>query len=125
MTSQFAAAIREAMEREDLTLGELKELLGTSYEYTRRLRNGLAFPSKLLLKEVCKTLKLNPETMRSLIIKDRLQQKYGGVPSELTGKSDRVAEIERQVEKLTPEQFEQLKGFLQVMVRTSKETSKT
>ena len=56
---------------------------------------------------------------------DRLQQKYGGVPSELTGKSDRVAEIERQLDKLTPSQFEQLKGFLKVMVRTSEETHKT
>ena len=70
-------------------MGELKELLGTSYEYTRRLRNGLAFPSKLLFKEVCRTLKLNPETMRALIIKDRLQQKYGGVPSVLTGERPR------------------------------------
>jgi len=115
--SQFAAAVDEALKREDMSIAELGELLETSYEYTRKLCRGLAFPSRSLLRQICQICKLDYEAMRSLIIADRLHRKYGRIPPELTGKSERAAKIERLLGQLTDLQFEQLEAILTVMAR--------
>jgi len=102
----FANAVNEAAHRKGMGIGGLAKELRVTYEHVRKLCRGLMFPSRYLLAEICRILELDAEAMRTLIVADKLQRKYKGIPAELTGKSKRVAELEPYIDGLTDEQYD-------------------
>lgn len=114
---QFAVALTTAMEEKGWSLRNLSEELDTTYEHLRKLCRGMAFPSKYLLwegkKNICEILGLDREQMRRLVIADKIQSKYGGIPFELSGKNPRFTKIERLLPNLTDDQFESMLGMLE------------
>ena len=79
--SQFAAAVREALDREVMSINDLATELDTAYEHARRLARGFGLlSSRLMLKEICKVLKLDEEKMRTLIVRDQLQNSTTAYP---------------------------------------------
>ena len=116
----LAEVITAAMNKRGMTLAQLKDELGTSYEYARKLSRGLAYPSRLMQREICRVLGLDAEQVRSLIEAKKLQNKYKHVPAELLGRSKRVHTLEPLIDAITAEQFEVLYDLLIAMLRRNK-----
>lgn len=110
---QFATMVVNRLEEMNWPVMKLAKELETTYEHTRKLTKSAAFPSRLLLKQICSLLKLDFHEMDRLVIADKIQRKYGSIPAELAGKSPRFTEIERLLPNITDEQFEIIKGQLQ------------
>lgn len=97
---------------------------GTTYEHTRKLCHGLAFPSKYLLVTICEELGLDLAKMKQLLITDKIQRTYGEIPEALTGKDPRFAQIEHLLPKITEEQFNIILGQLEGWDRLNRESKK-
>jgi hypothetical protein len=105
---QFALALREKLEDKGKNMAWLAKEVDTTYEHARKICKGTAFPSRRLLKDICRTLNLKEEDMWRMVVSDKLRHKYGEIPRELAGQSARSVKIERLLPKLTDEQFEDL-----------------
>src|ERR1051325_2733563 len=101
---RFAQAMVEGMNARDLTIRELAEHTGMTYEHIRKLAKGMAYPSKLALREVCRVLDLDVRRMDMLAVADRLEKKYGGIPHELAGHHPELSLLARWWDALTEEQ---------------------
>ena len=77
MTSGFAAALSDAMKVKGWDIAKLSKELDVSYEYARRLTTGQSFPSRFMLKGICKMLDLDQGKMWNLVVSDKIQRKYG------------------------------------------------
>ena len=101
---RFAQALVNAMNARDLTIRQLAERSGMTYEHIRKLAKGAAYPSKLALRELCHVLDLDERLMDTLAVADRLEKKYGGIPHELAGKHPELSLLARWWDVLTEEQ---------------------
>jgi hypothetical protein len=108
---ESAQRIFERLEDKQQSIGWLAGQVGITYEHARKIVRGVAFPSKLLLPKICRALGLDKEEMTRLVISDRLKKKYGNIPSELAGETERSVKIGRLLPRLTDEQFENLLGM--------------
>lgn len=109
MKSGFAAALSDQMQAKGWDINKLSRELDVSYEFARRLTVGRTFPSRFMTKMICKMLGLDPETMWSLVVTDKITQKYGAVP----GKNARFAELERLLPNITEDQYQTLLGMVE------------
>src|SRR5258706_15714269 len=100
---RFAQALVDGMNARDLTIRQLAERSGMTYEHIRKLAKGAAYPSKLALRELCHVLDLDERRMDMLAVADRLEKKYGGIPHELAGKHPGVLVVARWGGVLTEE----------------------
>lgn len=117
---QFATILVDKLEAQQMSVMKLAEDLGRTYEHTRKLVRGLAFPSRYLLKDISKLLKLDDEEMWKLVVSDKIQTKYGGIPEELSGKTPRFTQVERLLPKITEDQFQSLMGMLEGWAKRNK-----
>ena len=101
---RFATALVERMNLRDLTIRQLAERTGLTYEHIRKLAKGAAYPSKLAMRELCNVLGLEVRKMDLLAVADRLEKKYGGIPHELAGKHPELSLLARWWDLLTEEQ---------------------
>jgi transcriptional regulator with XRE-family HTH domain len=102
--SRLARALVERMNALDLTVKQVAERAGLSYEHIRQLVNGVAYPSKLALRELCRVLSLDPKRMETLLVADHVEEKYGGIPHALAGKHPELSLLAPTWDLLTPEQ---------------------
>jgi transcriptional regulator with XRE-family HTH domain len=110
----FGQALAKKMNEMDLSIRDLAAKAETTYEYIRKLRNGTALPSRLMLKHLCTLLKLNMLDVEKLVVADRIRMKYGRIPALL---SDKNPELEP-LETLWPHLSEEHKQDLLAMART-------
>lgn len=101
---RFARALVERMNQLDLTIRQLAERSGLTYEHIRKLAKGEAFPSRLALRQLCLLLRLEAGEMERLAVADRLEKKYGGIPHALAGKHPELSLLARWWDRLTEEQ---------------------
>src|SRR5690242_14789460 len=101
---RFGHAFAQALEKHGTDLRELAAKLDGSYEHMRKVYKGLAYPSKYLLKEICKALKLDLAEMEQLVTKDKLERQFGSSLHTALGSDPRMAEFEELVPHLTNEQ---------------------
>jgi transcriptional regulator with XRE-family HTH domain len=83
---RLASALVARMNELDVTLRQLGERGGITYEHIRKIVKGEAYPSRLALRELCRVLDLDTGNMEPLAIADRIEKKYGGIPHALSGK---------------------------------------
>jgi hypothetical protein len=119
---QFSHSMLERLEDKGHNVAWLAEQVDATYEHLRKIAKGIAFPSRRLLKDICRVLGLNEEDMWRLVISDKLRDKYGEIPTELAGKSERMLKMERLIDKLTPEQFKILHGMAEGLVNQNRRT---
>ncbi len=101
---RFARALVERMNQLDLTIRQLAERSGLTYEHIRKLAKGEAFPSRLALRQLCLLLGLEPGEMERLAVADRIEKKYGGIPHALAGKHPELSLLAPWWDRLTREQ---------------------
>jgi transcriptional regulator with XRE-family HTH domain len=101
---RFARALAERMNERGTSIRELAQQTGLTYEHIRKLAKGAAYPSGLALRELCRILALPESAMQELIVADRLEKKYGGIPHALAGKHPELSLLARSWDLLTAEQ---------------------
>lgn len=101
---QLNQAIRDRMDDGGKTITDLKNAVGISYEHARKIYNGQSPASRMVLKEICKWLKLDHREIEKLYVSAKIEQEYGGIPLEISGKNPELAPIERAWPKLTDQQ---------------------
>jgi hypothetical protein len=119
-TGQFAMAISERLAVKDWDMADLSRRIDVSYEFARKLVKGLVFPSRELLNRICEVLELDREKMWGLAVADKIKKKYGSLPSTLTGKEPRFAELEPLLPRLTQEQFETMLAMVEVLANRNR-----
>src|SRR5437879_36011 len=103
---RFAQALIAGLNEKGMTKNDLAAKLEISYEYVRKMEQGRGWPSRLLLKEICKLLGLKEEAMQDLIAEDQLEKKYGKAGMKAIGKDPRAGQLESAgLKLLNKEQF--------------------
>jgi len=122
---QFAVAVNNKLEEKGWSVLRLAEELDATYEHVRKIAKGLTFPSMRFLKDLCRVLGLDYGQMARLVVADKIEKKYGGIPAELAGKNPRFTQIERLLPGLSDEQFQTVLGLLQGMDRRNRNHGRT
>jgi hypothetical protein len=120
VAGQVASEVQKKLEEKDWSILRLSKELDASYEHTRKIVHGLAFPSKRMLRDICHILGLDFKRMEKLAVADRIERRYGGIPLELAGKNPRFIQVERILPHLSDEQFQNVLAMLQDMDRRNR-----
>lgn len=107
---RFANALAAAMRDQKIEIRELASKLGTSYEHIRKLVKGVAFPSRWLLKEICDELSLDYSNTEQMVVADRIENKWGGIPHQLVGKHPELSLLAPMWDALTDDQKDMVKS---------------
>jgi transcriptional regulator with XRE-family HTH domain len=116
---RFAQALAKRMNALDITIRQLAESSGLTYEHIRKLVRGDAYPSRLALQELCRELSMNSAEMETLAIADRIEKKYGGIPSALSGNHPELSLLAPWWDLLTEEQ----KSSFRIQIRSVAESN--
>ncbi|HUK86717.1 MAG TPA: helix-turn-helix transcriptional regulator [Terriglobales bacterium] len=116
---RLAQSLVERMNQLDLTLRQVAERTGLTYEHVRKLAKGAAFPSRLALRELCRVLALDLAEMDRRAVADRLERKYGGIPHALAGKHPELSLLAPWWDLLTEEQ----KTSFRIQIRSVAESN--
>lgn len=116
-SGRFGSALHEAMERKGVGLRELAALTDGTYEHMRKLIKGLAYPSKYLLKELCRVLGTDESQMDELITQDKLEHKFGDKVHSLMGNDPNLQRFAPYTPYLSAEQLEMFETQMKAVVR--------
>jgi hypothetical protein len=107
---RFGNALAEALDSHNppMSIRDLAAKTGGTYEHTRKLVRGIAYPSTLLLKEISKILKLDFEDMQKLVDADKMEKKFGSNAFAVFGHDPRIGEWQKILPHLTKEQHDSL-----------------
>lgn len=117
---RLARALVERMNQLDLTIRQLAQRTGLTYEHIRKLAKGEAHPSRLALQELCRALQLEPARLETLAVADRIEKKYGGIPHALAGQHPELSLLAPWWDMLTGEQ----KDFFRIEIRSVAEANR-
>lgn len=125
---RFGQILASALKKKDMSVDDLaiavkKETGEGTYEHMRKLYKGAAFPSKLLLREICRVLDLNYKEADEAATRDKMEKKYGSALHRVIGRDPRVAEWESIVPHLTEEQQHTLLTMARGLVRENRKRS--
>jgi hypothetical protein len=109
MKSGFAAALSDQMKVKGWDIAKLAREIETSYEFARRLTTGQSTPSRFMLKGICKMLGMDREQMWTLVVADKIQQKYGSA----LHRHPRVSELEPLLPLISEDQYQTLLGMVE------------
>jgi transcriptional regulator with XRE-family HTH domain len=98
--------IQDAMNTQNISIRDIAEKTEGSYENIRRVVKGVSVPSIPLLRSICEILGLDRAAISDIAKGDRIRQKYGSVPIELTGKKPSLEPVDRLWDELKPDQQE-------------------
>ncbi len=117
---RFGALLAHAAANNGLSLKEVADRAGVSYEQIRKLALMHSHPSPLLLKELCRILSLDPSKAEDAVAADRMDRKYGAAGLRVRKLSPRVARLEELVGLLTDEQFEAALAMIRGLVQSGR-----
>jgi transcriptional regulator with XRE-family HTH domain len=87
--------LTEQMQKLKMSIADLAEKLGTSYEHVRGMVKGNTLPSKLMVQALADALKMKCEELNRIVTADRIRVKFGTIPLELAGKNPELEPLER------------------------------
>lgn len=115
---QLGEALSDALERDRKNLSDFARSIDITYEHARKLVKGMAFPSRLLLKEICRVLALKFEEMDRLLVEDKLRHKYGPRYAEALGEDPRYEEVKHDIAVLSPDNWNLIKNMIKTARRS-------
>jgi len=74
---QFAQMMVDRMEELNLTIKDVSDAAGATYEHIRQLARGGTVPSKYMVSVLAKKLRMNEDKCERLATADRIRMKYG------------------------------------------------
>lgn len=120
---RFAQELLAGLHEKGMTKNDLAAKLEISYEYVRKMEQGRGYPSRLLLKEICKLLGLKLEAMQDLITQDQLEKKYGSSGLKALGKDPRGSQLEAAgLNTLTKDQFHMVVSMVEGLAKGNRKS---
>ena len=116
-SSTFATLLTSAMRALGLSIQDTAELSGRSYEHIRKLVNGEALPSPLLVEKLAAVTKLPVAHAQQAAERDKLLRQYTPQTlAQVTKVSTRLERFRPLLEALTDEQADTAHAMLQGLV---------
>ena len=121
----FAGLLVTAIRSHGLTLKKTAELSGRSYEHIRKLVNGEALPSELLVEKLAAVTGMPVVHAQQAAQRDRMLKQYGpAVLAQVAKTSSRVEEFAPLLNALTEEQAQAALAMLQGLLNAGHTKSK-
>jgi transcriptional regulator with XRE-family HTH domain len=122
--TRTAELIEEAMNAQNLSIRDVALKADTSYEHIRNiLNNGKVVPSRFLLKELAKILKLDWKELERAEVSDRIRLKFGPAALEIQGQNPELEPIERVWLKLSEEHKADIIAMVQTFAKRDSKVS--
>jgi transcriptional regulator with XRE-family HTH domain len=96
------------MKGRELSVQQLADATGVVYETIRGIVAGDRPPSKLLLREICRVLRLDLAATDEMLVTEQMKRKFGRVPARFVGKSPDLQPIEELWPLLSPDEREHI-----------------
>lgn len=93
--TRLAEKLGARMREKDLSIRDVAETVGSTYEHVRNIVNGGGLPSRRLLKDLSEALSLNHKELVEIRTSDEILKKHGGIPLLLAHKNPELEPIER------------------------------
>ena len=91
-----------------MSIHQLADATSVGYERARTAVTGDEPPGKRLLRDICRVLKLDLDSMTEMLITEQMKRKYGRVPARLAGRNPELQQIEEMWQLLLPEEKEHI-----------------
>jgi plasmid maintenance system antidote protein VapI len=121
---QTGDVLTEQMQKHKMSISDLAEKLGTSYEHVRSMSKGNTLPSKLMVQALAEALKMKREDLDRIVTADRIRIKFGTISSELFGKNPELEPLERIWNHLSQDHKADLIAQAQAWAKRDRETIK-
>jgi len=115
-----AEKVQAAMDVQGLSIRDVAEKAGSTYEHVRNIVRGNVVPSKHYLRTLVDVLSLDLKEMEKLATADRIRTKYGKIPLELAGKNPELEPIERAWSHLSDQHKQDLVAMAQTFSKRDK-----
>lgn len=119
-SGRFGIALAEALERQKMSVRDLAATIDGSYEHLRKLLKQLAYPSKYLLKDICRVLKLDYNEMENLVTQDKLEAKFGDSLHNVMGTNPVMSPFEEVIPHLTDDQRDSFLAQMKAVMRQNR-----
>lgn len=103
-----------------LSIRDLAEKTGLSYEHSRKLVVGLAFPSAEMIDKLVEILHLSKRDLERYVSADRLIKRYGKIAWTVFGIPPRLGPLAILSEFMSAEDRETMLEMLKLQVRMNK-----
>lgn len=121
---RFGNSLAVSLEKHQMSLGQLAAETDSTYEHIRKLVKGLAFPSRRLLKDICRILKFDAKEAQLLIDTDKLEYRFGENVHTIMHTSARLAEYDSLVPYLTEDQHQMFLTQMRAVVKANRTSSR-
>lgn len=118
--TRFGEEMQKKMDALGLSIRDVSDKLGATYEYVRRMVRGMSLPSKYMIVSLEEILQWPRDEMRLLTVSDKLEREHGGIPELLAGKNPELAPFEHGWPMLLDQEKEVLISQLNTFVRQHK-----
>jgi transcriptional regulator with XRE-family HTH domain len=95
LPTRTAELLRKRMGESKVSIGDLAQNVGATYEHVRMIVRGRTTPSKVMVRALADALKLNRDELERIATADRIRLKFGKIPLELSGKNPELEPLER------------------------------
>lgn len=113
------------MEELNVSIAELAQRVGATYEHVRSLVRGKAVPSKMMVQALADALRINRAELERLATADRIRAKFGKIPLELAGKNPELEPLERLWPHLSKEHKADLIAQAEAWARRDRDNKRT
>ena len=124
LPTRTGEVLTERMQELKLSIADLAEKVGTSYEHVRNVAKGNAVPSKLMVRALADALKIKADELDRIVTADRIRVKFGTIPLELAGKNPELEPLERVWNHLSQEHKADLIAQAQAWAKRDREASR-
>lgn len=113
--------LRAQMDKKALSIRDVAEATGLTYEHIRNIARGNVVPSKFIIRDIAKALDLSVKDLEKAAVADRIRIKYGTIPLELSGKNPELEPIERAWLHLSEEHKKDIISMAQTYAKRDQE----
>ena len=114
---RFSSLLRDRMESAGLSIREVAEMVGTTYEHVRKCVRGLVIPSKYLAREFSKAMAIDLTEIEEAINEDSIRRKFGALPTFLSVKNPEMEPVEKLWGQLQQDQQHELLERMKMLAR--------
>jgi|SRR5947208_3096323 len=122
--NQTGEKLTARMQELKLSIADVAEKVGTSYEHVRKIAKGDTVPSKFMVQALSEALKLDRGQLERLATADRIRVKFGTIPLELARKNPELEPLERFWKDLSQEHKADLVAQAQAWAKRDREAGK-
>jgi len=122
--NQTGEKVTARMQELKLSISDVAEKMGISYEHVRKIAKGETVPSKLMIQALSEALKIDRRQLERLATADQIRIKFGTIPFELAKKNPELEPLERIWKDLSQEHKDDLIAQAQAWAKRDRDAGK-